>query len=59
MTLTVIDNVQKCSSCGYEFSADEARVCHWCNSLICPKCGACLCAKGNSFLPTVLECIFS
>ncbi len=44
--------IQKCRSCDYEFSADEAKTCPKCNSSICPKCGECLCEKvKNAYSP--------
>ncbi len=41
--------LEKCRSCGYEFS--EARVCPQCQSSICPKCGVCACVWQYLFSP--------
>ena len=45
--------VQKCHSCDFEFSRDEARECSKCHSSICPKCGECLCAKVKNIFSTL------
>jgi len=41
-TLEVV--VQKCSNCGYVFSADQVKTCRLCKSSICPECERCNCA---------------
>ena len=53
--MTATAEVQVCSNCGKEFGVDEARECDWCHSLICPKCGMCLCNRGKNIFGVPID----